>query len=67
MRQIILGVIGVIWGAAILIAHFAGVGPSGGSGAYGAGQNAAVVFGAVFLLAGAFAVRNALRERRASV
>jgi hypothetical protein len=66
MRNIILGAVGIVWGAAILIAGLAGVTQSHGA-SYGAGQMAGYVFGVVFLLAGLVAVRNGLRQRRGGV
>lgn len=60
MRNRILGFIGVFWGAAILIVALAGH-TAHGSGAYGAGQTAGPVFGAVFLIAGARAVVTSFR------
>ena len=65
MRQIILGLIGVVWGAFILITNFVGDDSNAG-GAYGAGQTAGLVFGAVILVAGAFALIGVARARQNS-
>jgi hypothetical protein len=65
MRQIILGLIGVVWGAFILISHFAGDDRHVG-GAYGAGANAAVVFGFVILAVGAVTLVKVARARQSS-
>ncbi len=53
MRQLILGIIGVLWGGAIVIS---GVVSGMSDGAYGAGQTTAFLFGIVFLLAGGRAI-----------
>jgi hypothetical protein len=63
MRQVVLGLIGVVWGAFILITHFAGDDRHAG-GAYGSGQTAGLVFGAVILVAGAFALISVVRARQ---
>lgn len=53
MRNKIFGGIGVLWGGAILVRWFM-AGNAAGSDAYQSGQNAAVIFGAVMLIAGAY-------------
>lgn len=53
MRQLILGVIGVLWGGAIVIS---GLVRGMSDGAYGAGQMIAFVFGIVLLLLGTRAI-----------
>lgn len=53
MRNRIFGAIGVVWGGAILAsAFFRGLPES--SGAYAAGQNAGLIFGALLLITGAY-------------
>lgn len=54
MRNRIFGAIGVIWGGAILASAFLHSGITGGSGAYAAGHEAGVVFGALIFVAGAY-------------
>jgi len=66
MRQLVLGIIVGVWGAALVIAKLVGSAPSDGGGAYGAGQDAAWMFGVVMFVVGAFAIRNGLRARRAA-
>ena len=53
MRNKIFGGIGILWGGAILANWLMG-GSDGGSGAYQTGQNAAIVFGALMLIAGLY-------------
>jgi hypothetical protein len=68
MRQIAVGAISVVLGAALVLAQLVGSSQPNGSGAYNAGyhvgQVAGWAFGFAFLVAGAFAVRNGLRARR---
>jgi hypothetical protein len=63
MRQLILGIIGALWGGAIVISGLAS-GVSGG--AYGGGQVAAIVFGFVFLLVGGRAIVKYARRSTAA-
>ena len=53
MRNKIFGVIGTLWGGAILINGLLGQ-PQQGSEAYQAGQMGALVFGAIMLAAGLY-------------
>ena len=53
MRNRIFGVIGVIWGGAVLVNAFRGAG-SQGSGAYAAGHTAGVIFGGLLFLVGGY-------------
>lgn len=53
MRNRIFGGIGVLWGGAMLLRTYFGGGPVG-SGAYRAGQIAALVFAALLVLAGSY-------------
>ena len=53
MRNAIIGGIGALWGAAILIYSFFGNRPSGG-GAYAAGQIAGTIFGALMFGTGVY-------------
>lgn len=55
MRNRIFGTIGILWGGAILILFLLRGGPQG-SGAYAAGQYAALAFGTLMVLAGILAV-----------
>lgn len=61
MRNIVLGVIGVLWGGAIVLQGM----PEADS-AYGAGQLAASLFGFAMLGAGAWALQRGIRSRRAA-
>ncbi len=53
MRNRIFGGIGVVWGGLMLVSAFLRGGPRG-SGAYAAGQNAALVFAVVMVLVGGY-------------
>jgi hypothetical protein len=53
MRNRILGALGVLWGSAMLIRSYRTGGPIG-SGAYLAGQFAALVFAALLVLVGVY-------------
>ena len=53
MRNKIFGVIGILWGGAILANGLFGQSPQG-SGAYQTGQTVALVFGGIMLVAGAY-------------
>lgn len=55
MKQKILGSIGVLWGGAILVNGLLGQAPQG-TEAYQSGQTAALIFGALMLLVGAFSL-----------
>ena len=61
MRNIVFGVIGVLWGAAIVLQ-----GKPEANGAYGAGRFTAFVFGFLLLGAGAWALQRGIRSRRAA-
>jgi hypothetical protein len=52
MRNRIMGGIGVVWGGGVVL--YGLFGTERGEGAYGAGQMAAVVFGACMFLAGLY-------------
>ena len=52
MRNYIFGGIGMLWGSGIVVRWL--VYGSGGSGAYQAGQNGAVIFGILMFVAGAY-------------
>jgi len=56
MRNKIFGVIGVLWGGAILVSHFMkdSSGAVSSNEAYQAGQSAAVVMGGLLLIAGLY-------------
>jgi hypothetical protein len=53
MRNRIFGAIGVIWGVLMLLSAFLRGGPQG-SGAYAAGQSAALVFAVSLVLIGGY-------------
>lgn len=53
MRNRIFGAIGVIWGGVMLVSALFRGGPQG-SGAYAAGQNAALVFAVLLVLVGGY-------------
>jgi hypothetical protein len=53
MRNRIFGAIGVIWGGLMLVSALLRGGPQG-SGAYAAGQNAALVFAVLLVLVGGY-------------
>jgi hypothetical protein len=61
VRNIVFGVIGVLWGGAILLQ-----GLPQANNAYGAGRFAAFAFGLIMLGAGAWALRSGIRSRRAA-
>ncbi|OOG52973.1 hypothetical protein [Rhodanobacter sp. C03] len=54
MRNKIFGGIGILWGGALLFRWFTSGTSNGGSSAYQAGQSAAVIFGALMLVAGLY-------------
>ena len=54
MRQRVLGGIGVLWGGLILLNRLFGAAPPSGSGAYSAGQNAALVFAVLLFAVGLY-------------
>lgn len=53
-RNRVLGLIGVIWGGAILLSRFLSASPPSGSGAYGAGRAAGLVFAILLLVVGGY-------------
>jgi hypothetical protein len=53
MRNRIFGLIGVLWGGAMLISSFSQGGPQG-AGAYAAGQNAALIFAVALVAVGGY-------------
>jgi hypothetical protein len=53
MRNRIFGAIGVIWGGLMLVSAFLRGGPQG-SGAYAAGQTAALVFAVLLVIVGGY-------------
>lgn len=69
MRNIVLGGVVAIFGAVLLIGHLMGGGTSNHyGGAYGsgyhAGESAAIPIAIVLVLAGVWAVRKGIRQRR---
>jgi hypothetical protein len=63
VRRILIPGVVALWGAAIVINHFASSARSHGGGAYARGQSAAVLFGIVMAILGTVYVVRALRER----
>ena len=61
VRRVFIPAVVALWGAAVVINHFAT--QSHGSGAYADGQSAATVFGAVMAVLGTVYVVRALRQR----
>ncbi len=51
-RYHIVGAIAAIWGGALLLSHLLGFSRIKGSGAYGSGQYAALVFGGLLFVSG---------------
>ena len=62
MRNIIFGVIGVLWGGAIVVLR----GMPEPDSAYAAGQLTGVLLGFLMIGAGAWALRRGIRSRRAA-
>ena len=63
MRNIVFGVIGMIWGVAILgFKLLGGSGAEGGS-AFQAGTVVALVFAALLIVVGAYFLRKGVQER----
>lgn len=65
MRELISGLVGTLWGGAVLVSWFmqrneAG---SGGSSAYGTGRSMALVFGGLLLAGGIYYLQKAIRAR----
>jgi hypothetical protein len=63
MKSTILGAAVALLGVFALISHAAGRTPNHG-GAYGAGVSAGLVFAALMVVVGIWAVRKGLRERQ---
>jgi hypothetical protein len=63
VRPVLIPAAVALWGAAIVIHHYASSARSHGGGAYASGQSAAVLFGAVMAILGTVYVVRALRER----
>lgn len=53
MRNRIFGIIGILWGGAVVVSFLMREKPVA-DGAYGAGQSAALILGAVMLIAGVY-------------
>ena len=65
MRNIVFGLIGMIWGVAILAAKLLSGGDTDGSSAYQGGALIALVFAVALVVVGAYYVRKGLQERAA--
>ncbi len=63
-RNMIIGAVLAIWGAAILIINLAGGNSSHGNSAYSSGQTAALVLATIVVVAGIRAVVKGLRQFR---
>ncbi|MDP5192021.1 hypothetical protein [Rheinheimera baltica] len=61
MLNKILGVIGVVWGSAIIINWI--LTPAAGNEAYNMGQLLSVVFGVVLAIAGGYTILNAKQSK----
>ena len=61
MRNLIFGIIGVLWGGSILIYNLIRGGPQG-SGANAGGQIAALVLGVLLFLAGIYYLIDGVRK-----
>ena len=65
MRNLISRIIGIVLGSAwTLSAITRGVSSDGGTDAYAGGQIAGAIFGAAFIVAGAYYLRKGLRDHR---
>jgi hypothetical protein len=53
-RNRISGIIGTVWGAGIILSRLAGCNPQAQNQSYATGQNAALVFGVLLLIAGLY-------------
>jgi hypothetical protein len=53
-RNRVFGLIGVLWGGAIIIGRVLGLSAASGTGAYAAGQVAGLGFGILLLIVGAY-------------
>ncbi len=63
MRRKIFGVIGVVWGGALLINWMVSGTPSSGSSAYQSGQTIGLIFGVLLLVAGAYALLTSSKRK----
>ena len=63
MRNLVSGIIGVVLGSIWTLRAFTSSSSSNGSGAYAAGEQVAVVFGVIFLVAGIYYLRKGLQDR----
>jgi uncharacterized membrane protein len=62
VRRVVIPAVVALWGAAIVIGHFASK-QTHASGAYASGRSAAVYFGGVMAILGTMYVVRALRDR----
>jgi hypothetical protein len=63
MRNLVSGIVGVLWGGAIVV--YGVLNPPEGSGAYANGGYAALVVGVLLLAGGVYYLRKGLKERAA--
>lgn len=68
MRELISGIVGTLWGGAILLSWLVQRSEvrSGGSSAYGSGRSMALVVGALLLSGGIYYLQKAIRARRST-
>ena len=57
-RNSIFGLVGLIWGCAIIIYRISGQTPVAGNQSYAAGQNAAFLFGILLVTVGLYYLRK---------
>jgi hypothetical protein len=63
MRNLVSGVVGLVWGGAVVI--YGLMHPPEGSGAYASGGRAAPVVGVILVIGGAYYLRKGLKEKAA--
>lgn len=63
MRNLILGGVLAVWGAAVLILTLSGGGAQSGHGAYHTGHSIGLVFAGALVVVGTVAVRKGPREK----
>ena len=68
MRELISGLVGTLWGGAVLVSWFVRGDEtgSGGSSAYGTGRYMALVFGGLLLAGGIYYLQKSIRARRSN-
>lgn len=56
MKYLILGIIGIVWGAGIIVNGMLNGNPQTGNQVYQTGQNTGLIFGAILIVAGILAI-----------